>query len=103
MADTPNFPDCNPVLFLSPSNKLFLFWMVIKSNRWEESILKYKRSSAFNKQGAPQWEWQDIILLKPGNKFKDITQSKFEELPDRGLGWAEYAPLYENDCSGSRG
>ncbi len=53
MADTPNFPDCNPVLFLSPSNKLFLFWMVIKSNRWEESILKYKRSSAFNKQGAP--------------------------------------------------
>lgn len=95
MADTPNFPDCNPVLFLSPSNKLFLFWMVIKSNRWEESILKYKRSSAFNKQGAPQWEWQDIILLKPGNKFKDITLSKFEELPDRGLGWAEYAPLYE--------
>ncbi len=95
MADTPNFPDCNPVLFLSPVNELFLFWIVIKSNRWEESILKYKRSSTFNKKGTPQWEWQDIILFKPGNKFKDIIQSKFKELPDRGLGWAEYAPLYE--------
>ena len=44
LADTPEFPDCNPVLFLNPKNELFLFWIVIKSNRWEESILKYKKS-----------------------------------------------------------
>ena len=43
LADTPEFPDCNPVLFLNPKNELFLFWIVIKSNRWEESILKYKK------------------------------------------------------------
>ena len=40
MSDTPGFPDCNPVLFLNQRNELFLFWLVIKSNRWEESILK---------------------------------------------------------------
>ncbi|MBT3443950.1 MAG: exo-alpha-sialidase, partial [Flavobacteriaceae bacterium] len=35
MSDTPGFPDCNPVLFLNQKNELFLFWLVIKSNRWE--------------------------------------------------------------------
>jgi predicted neuraminidase len=95
MSDTPGFPDCNPVLFLNQKNELFLFWLVIKSNRWEESVLKYKKSTIHNTEGAPNWNWQDIILLKPGEKFQKSTQSKFEELPDRGLGWAEYAPLYE--------
>ena len=44
MSDTPGFPDCNPVLFLNQKNELFLFWLVIKGNRWEESLLKYKKA-----------------------------------------------------------
>jgi len=27
MADTPNFPDCNPVLFMDPDQQLWLFWI----------------------------------------------------------------------------
>ena len=96
MADTPDFPDCNPVLFLTQKNELFLFWIVIQSNRWEEALLKYKKTKDFATDGAPNWTWQDIILLKPGEQFKKTIQSKFEELPDRGLGWAEYAPPYES-------
>tara|TARA_B100001057_G_scaffold239951_1_gene240183 strand:+ start:1836 stop:3035 length:1200 start_codon:yes stop_codon:yes gene_type:complete len=95
MSDTPGFPDCNPVLFLNQKNELFLFWLVVKSNRWEESLLKYKKSIKHNTEGAPIWSWQDILLLKPGDKFQKSTQLKFEQLPDRGLGWAEYAPSYE--------
>ena len=95
LADTPEFPDCNPVLFLNPKNELFLFWIVIKSNRWEESILKYKKSIRYESYGPPVWSWQDIILLKPGEDFKKSTELKFNELPERGVGWGEYAPLYE--------
>ena len=95
LADTPEFPDCNPVLFLNPKNELFLFWIVIKSNRWEESILKYKKSIQYESYGPPVWSWQDIILLKPGEDFKKSTELKFNELPERGVGWGEYAPLYE--------
>jgi predicted neuraminidase len=95
MADTPGFPDCNPVLFLSKENELFLFWMVIRSNRWEEALLKYKKTKDFDTEAAPRWTWQDIILLKPGKQFQKIVQSKFEQLPDRNTGWAEYAPPYE--------
>ena len=95
LADTPEFPDCNPVLFINPKNELFLFWIVIKSNRWEESILKYKKSIQYESPGPPVWSWQDIILLKPGEDFKKSTKLKFNELPDRGVGWGEYAPLYE--------
>ena len=42
MADSPGQPDCNPVLFLNNSNKLFLVWIVVEANRWEASILKVK-------------------------------------------------------------
>ena len=37
MADTPNLPDCNPVLFVGPGRELWLFWIAcrgrIKSGR----------------------------------------------------------------------
>ena len=64
MADTPNLPDCNPVLFLNQKGKLFLVWIAVQSNRWEQSILRVKTSTNYTASGAPVWEWQDNILLK---------------------------------------
>jgi len=96
MADTPGLPDCNPVLFLNNRKELFLFWIVVQANRWEKSILKYKKTTLYEASDAPKWEWQDLILLQPAPAFQDVTQKKFEALPDRGLSWAEYAPRYEN-------
>ena len=95
MADTPGLPDCNPVLFLNQRKELFLFWIVVQANQWEESILKYKRATVFEDPGPPTWEWQDLILLQPGEAFQEVTLQKFKALPDRGLSWAEYAPPYE--------
>ena len=95
LADTPGHPDCNPVLFVSKDKKLYLFWVVVQANSWENSILKYKVTTDYKKNEAPDWEWQDIILLKPGDEFVEAIKTGFEELDTPEQAWAEYAPLYE--------
>ncbi|WP_341225126.1 exo-alpha-sialidase [uncultured Arcticibacterium sp.] len=95
MADTPNIPDCNPVLFLNQDKKLFLVWIAVQANKWEQSILRYKTSTDYLKLGSPNWTWQDNILLKPDEGFAKEVAEKFKERPDRGKGWSEYAPTYD--------
>lgn len=95
MADTYNIPDCNPVLFLNHQNKLFLVWIAVQANRWEYSILKYKTSIDYNKNGAPVWNWQDNILLKPNENFAKEVKSKFKDLLNGTSAWAAYAPEYD--------
>lgn len=95
MADTPNQPDCNPVLFLNKNNKLFLAWIVVQSNKWETSILKYRTSTDYENVGAPIWNWQDIIILKPGNEFVDEIETKFKENTHKEFAWSGFAPIYE--------
>ncbi len=96
MADTPGLPDCNPVLFLNNKNKLFLVWIAVQGNRWEGSILRTRTTSNYNKSGAPEWEWQDNILIKPGDEFVEEIEKQFNKMPELEHGWAEYAPLYDD-------
>ncbi|MFA6240843.1 MAG: exo-alpha-sialidase [Candidatus Hydrogenedentales bacterium] len=94
MADTPNFPDCNPVLFIDPQNRLWLFWVAVQGHRWELSLLKYRRASDFEGDGAPVWAWQDVILLRQGEEFADTMKRGLDELmPEEGM-WSEYALPY---------
>ncbi|HZH73975.1 MAG TPA: exo-alpha-sialidase [Mariniphaga sp.] len=95
MADTPDNPDCNPVLFLDAKERLHLTWIVVVANRWESSILKTRISTSYEEEGSPVWEWQDIILLKPGEEFAESLEAGFRKLDRPGLAWAEYAPQYE--------
>ena len=78
MADTPNLPDCNPVLYVDEENKLWLFWIAVQAARWEQSVLKYRISTDYLKSGAPIWKWQDVILLQPGDKFAEATKKAFQ-------------------------
>ncbi|MBI2421354.1 MAG: exo-alpha-sialidase [Candidatus Hydrogenedentes bacterium] len=94
MADTPNLPDCNPVLFIDPQEKLWLFWVPVQANRWEQSILKYRTSTDYQGEGAPIWTWQDIILLKPGEDFPGQLRKGFDEIGYAEDMWAEYAKAY---------
>ena len=94
MADSPGQPDCNPILFLNNSGKLFLVWIVVQANRWEASILKVKTTMNYNK-GIPNWEWQDIILMKPGVEFEERVKEQFDKYGRQDLVWAEYALPYE--------
>ncbi len=95
MADTPGIPDCNPVLFLNSQNELSLAWIAVLGNEWEHSILRTRRSKNFDQAGAPIWNWQDNILLKPGEEFANEIQAKLKELPDQHHGWSAYAPEYD--------
>jgi len=94
MADTPDFPDCNPVLFIDRQERLWMFWIAVRANKWEQSVLKYRLSTDYQQPGAPKWDWQDLILLKPGDVFAETIESVFKELITEEPMWAEYAPLY---------
>ena len=94
MADTLGFPDCNPVLFIDQQERLWLFWIVVRAHGWQHSILKYRVSTDYQRTGAPRWDWQDIILLKPGDVFAETIEAAFKELITEEPMWAEYAPLY---------
>jgi len=68
MADTPGFPDINPIMFLDTKNRLWLMWYPVLANQWDTSIPKYRISDDYEDSGAPIWSWQDVILVKPGDK-----------------------------------
>lgn len=81
LADTPGFPDTNPVLWIDGKQRLFLFWPAIIANQWETALMKYRISTDYQqKTGPPKWEHQDNILLIP----KDIV-AKTEALIARGV------------------
>jgi arylsulfatase A-like enzyme/predicted neuraminidase len=76
MADTPGFPDCNTTLWIDRDNKLWLFWPVILANSWESCLTHYRVSSDYQKDGAPKWEWQGNIPLKPKD-FETVMLREF--------------------------
>lgn len=65
MADTPDLPDCNPVLFVDPRDILWLFWITVQDNEWGGSLLKYRTSTNYQGDGPPVWDWQDVIHARP--------------------------------------
>lgn len=68
MADVPGFPDINPILFLDPQDRLWLMWYTVIANQWETSLPKYRISENYvSSDGPPEWKWQDVILVKPGD------------------------------------
>src|SRR6478735_4228186 len=47
LADTPAFPEANPVLFVDWRERLFFFWPLIIAHRWETALLKYRVSTDY--------------------------------------------------------
>ncbi|MGV3762286.1 sialidase family protein [Parapedobacter sp.] len=94
LADTRHLPDCNPVLFMV-GDKLFLVWIAVQANKWEQSLLRLRSTTQYSGEGAPAWEWQDNILLKPGEEFAGAVAGGLKELPPTHHGWSEYAPRYD--------
>ena len=74
VADTPGFPDCNPVAFVDTRGRLWVVWPAIVDNNWESAILRDRVApTAGWTAGAPPWNDGGIILLKP-----DTLQQKLE-------------------------
>lgn len=95
MADTPHLPDCNPVLFLNKKGILFLVWIAVQGNQWEGSILRIKTADDYLEADAPRWNGQELLLLKPDDAFATEVAAKLKALPEHGIGWAGYAPKYD--------
>jgi len=69
MADVPDFPDINPVLFLDPEEQLWLVWYTVIANQWSTSLPTYRISTDYmQKSGPPKWDWQQVLFVKPGDK-----------------------------------
>jgi predicted neuraminidase len=75
MADTPNFPDGNPVIFLDRQKQLWLVWSVIVANDWRTSFLKYRISVDYQqRKTAPVWKLGDTLLFAPKNFMDAVHQ-----------------------------
>lgn len=69
LADVKEFPDINPVLFLDGRDRLWLMWYTVIANQWETSLIKYRISGNYSgMDGAPEWDWQADLHVKPGDK-----------------------------------
>lgn len=114
MADTPNLPDLNPVLFIDQRRVLWLFWATFQDNSPKGVLLKYRTSRDYLAAGTPVWQWQDVIHvraeefekeylavldsveivrcdhLRQNQKLRQITDRQREMVQDkllRRLGW----------------
>ena len=94
MADFPLFPDCNTCMMIDKHKKLWLFWPIILDNHWESALTNYRTSSDYAGSGAPKWDWQGVIFLKPAD-FKDKAMSLLREnLAKRPQAVTERTRLY---------
>jgi predicted neuraminidase len=65
LADVPGFPDINPVLFIDSGSTLWLTWYTVMAYQWSSSLIKFRKSSNYmQKEGSPEWKWQDVLHIK---------------------------------------
>jgi predicted neuraminidase len=75
LADTPGFPETNPVLFVDSRQRLFFMWPLIIAHKWETALMKYRISSDYQQPtGPPKWEFQDNIVLIPKNIERRVKE-----------------------------
>ena len=77
MADTPNYPDTNPTMFIDPQQRLWLLWPTILANEWHTALMKYRISSDYQKlEGPPRWDFSDVLHITPEPEFEPtVTQA----------------------------
>ena len=78
LADTPNFPDANPAMFVDSKKRLWLIWPVIVANEWHTAALQYRITSRYPDHTArPRWDVAEPLLFIPRNfagKVKEVLQ-----------------------------
>jgi predicted neuraminidase len=84
LADTPNFPDANPTMFVDSKERLWLLWPVILANEWHTALMKYRMSSDYQTAREPRWSVNETMLFVPRN-----FQAKVKETLDPLLRAAE--------------
>lgn len=71
LADTPNYPDCNPAIFAAPNGELWLWYPTILDHHWEGALLKYHVSNDYQTPGKPPvWNREGVAHVTP-KKFDE--------------------------------
>lgn len=86
MADSQDLPDQNPVLFVDPRGTLWLFWIVSQDNTYDSYLVKYLTSTNFEGDGAPVWQWQDVLHVRPTN----LDTRLIEDMDTHAQEYADY-------------
>ncbi len=100
LADTPGFPDTNPVLAVDARGRLWLFHAVQLANTWESTLLRYRRARDWGRgDRAPRWEKDGVVLLRPDDTafpklFRDRLAEAWQPTAERAAP-AEKARLAE--------
>lgn len=84
LADTPGFPDTNPIVFFDSQKRLWLMWSAIVANRWETALLKYRISNEGWKSDPPRWDVSEVALFVPRNfeaRVKEGLEKYLEKRP----------------------
>ncbi len=92
LADHPGFPDCNTALFLDASKKLWLFWPIILDNEWGSALTNYRTSHDYLAPGAPRWDWQGTVWLKPADfqeRARELAKARLAASPEKDRPEAE--------------
>jgi predicted neuraminidase len=75
LADTPQYPDCNPCFLIDDRNRLWLFHTTILAHTWESALLKFHRSDHWESHGAPHWDKEGLAHLSPGLSFSSTISN----------------------------
>ncbi|HPA47867.1 MAG TPA: exo-alpha-sialidase [bacterium] len=87
LADTPDHPDLNPVLFLDPRQRLWLFYSTPLDNSISGVLIKYCLTRKYGNEGPPEWEQQNVLHCRPrnfeqsyGDLLKEIDAERAEDI-----------------------
>ncbi len=83
MADTPNYPDINPILFFDPRGRLWLMWATILNHRWEGALLKYRVAMHAGQRSCPPWCIGEVFHISPDAGFMQKVEQWIERLGAR--------------------
>jgi len=76
LADTPDFPDANPALFLDSKRRLWLIWPTIVANEWHTALLQYRITSRYPDHTArPRWDVAEPLLFIPRNFAAKVREA----------------------------
>lgn len=86
VADVPNFPDCNPILWIDPQQRLWLFWPTIIANEWHTGLLQYRVTTSYPAPDKPvRWDDGGAILFEPPNfeaKVREALEPMLATTPE---------------------
>lgn len=80
LADTPDFPDGNPCMFIDPEQRLWLIHTTILANTWESALLKTYVSRDYQGTEPPRWEASQVLHIKPGPEFETAVRRFLPEV-----------------------